>query len=157
MMKINEILVKGLTDQFAHVAPKKALKGLTAELARKKPNGIVHSCWEQLHHIVIWQDPLIEALKGNEIDWDSAQQNEWPSDEIMKDAAEWENLVSGFFDGLEETKSIVKDLDLSVKIPAWPKQSMGYAAMMLVIHNAYHIGQIVTTRMALDAWPPSDD
>ena len=156
MMEINDILVKGITDEFAHVSPKKALNNLTAELARKRPNGITHSCWEQLHHIVIWQEPLIEALKGNEIDWEYAKQNEWPSEEIMKDDSEWEKLVSRFFDGLAETEDVIKDLDLSVNIPAWPKESMVYAGMMLVLHNSYHIGQIVTTRMALDVWPPTE-
>ena len=37
-------LASGLVGELTHLHPKKAVKGLTPEIARKKPTNLDHSC-----------------------------------------------------------------------------------------------------------------
>jgi len=151
---IAEIIRRSLHGKDAHIDPLKALKGLTAEMARKRPSPSSHSCWELLHHIVMWQSVCIDAIKGKEVDWEAAQRKEWPSQERMTDAAQWDNLVAKFERGLEEASQLVERVDLAKPIPAWGDAPTFQVLMVLVQHNSYHIGQIVATRIALGYWPP---
>jgi hypothetical protein len=39
-------------------------------------------------------------------------------------------------------------------IPAWLKVPLFTAFLVFMLHNSFHIGEIVATRQALGIWPP---
>jgi len=151
---IPETIKRCLRGRDAHIAPLKALKGLTPEMARKRPSPNAHSCWELLYHIVLWQDVCLDAVRGNNVDWEAAQKKEWPSQKMMSDDTQWGKLVSKFEKGLKEASQLVEQVDLAKPIPAWGGAPTLQVLMVVVQHNSYHIGQIVATRIALGYWPP---
>ena len=128
-----KIIINGLHGKNTHIQPKKAIDGLNPENARKKPDNSNHSCWELLHHIVIWQEAIFEAIEGKEIDWEEVSKNK-------------------FLQGLSKAEELVNSADLHKPMPAWSDAPVIQAFMVLLQHNSYHLGQIITTRKNLGLW-----
>jgi uncharacterized damage-inducible protein DinB len=143
-------LVNGLYGKNTHCSPKKAIEGLTPTTARIKPENDYHSCWESVHHIVVWQDAIIEALKGNQVDWQNISKNKnWPNAEYLSDDDNFTQLVKKFEDGLTQTEKMLKNIDLHKPMPSWGDNPNIQAVIVLLQHNSYHIGQIVAVRKIL--------
>ncbi len=154
---VSNILKEGFHGHNTHVSPKKALLGLDADSARKVPCDRVHSCWEQLYHIVFWQDLVLEEVRGNVVDWTETHGKDWPKPESILDSSGWNKLVERFFKGLAEAEELLDTLDLQKPIPSWNDHPAFKAMLVLAQHNSYHIGQIVVARQALKTWPPPDE
>ncbi|MGY5854907.1 MAG: DinB family protein, partial [Candidatus Thorarchaeota archaeon] len=103
-----KMLSDGLYGKYTHLDPKKAINGLTAEIASKKPKGNSHSCWELLYHMVAWQDFALRSLDGEEVTWDEIVAKEWPSDET----ATFDELKSTFIEGLDKLVAAIESKDL---------------------------------------------
>jgi hypothetical protein len=150
-------LKNSLSGKHIHVNPMTALENLTAEMASEIPEQSEHSCWHILHHIVFWQDLMLEALRGNEkVDWPKNNEPSW-SVVITKDEKDWKDLVDRFKAGYEEGYKMTEEVESMEALPSWPKVPAFRALMVFGQHNAYHIGEIVATRQALGYWPPSED
>ncbi|MFW9806387.1 MAG: DinB family protein [Candidatus Thorarchaeota archaeon] len=146
-----------LTGKHIHVNPLTAIENLTAEKAGRIPKNGEHSCWHILHHIVYWQDLMLEALRKKEkVDWPKNNEMSWAA-AISDDDKDWNNLVQRFKTGLDEALKMSDDIESQEELPAWPKVPAYQALMVFGQHNAYHIGEIVATRQALGYWPPSPD
>jgi hypothetical protein len=120
------------------------------------PEKSSYSCWHYLHHIVFWQELMLSALRKESVEWPKTNETSWPKDESLKNDDGWSALVEKFETGLAEADSMTTSLDSSDDLPAWPKVPPFAAYLVFMQHNAYHIGQIVTTRQALGLWPPPD-
>lgn len=151
-----EILKKGIRGHNSHVDPLKAISGLDADTARKRPSQKAHSIWDILHHIVLWQEKTLEAIRGEDVDWTEAHKMEWPSGESLAHDAEWDDLKERFDKGLSIAEELLDTTDLSVILPAWSDENAAKAFMVLVQHNSYHLGQIVVLREILGVWPPKE-
>ena len=146
-----------LTGKHIHVNPEQALENLTAEMAAEVPANSEHSCWQILSHIVIWQNVMLEALRRNEkVDWPKNNEPSWAV-KVTKKEEDWLDLVERFKAGLAEALEMSEDIESQERLPAWPHVPAFQGLMVFGQHNAYHIGQIVTTRQALGYWPPSED
>jgi hypothetical protein len=150
-------LKNSISGKHIHIEPMKALANLTAEMAAQVPENSEHSCWHILHHIVFWQDLMVEALKGKEkVGWPKSNETSWPT-EISKDENDWKELVDRFQAGYEEGYKMTEDIESMEDLPSWPKVPAFRGLMVFGQHIAYHIGEIVATRQALGYWPPSED
>lgn len=150
-------LSSGLTGYLTHLAPMKAVEGLTPTNARKKPSGKYHSCWDLLHHTVYWQEILLKNLDGKFIDWAKINnEDNWPSDENFSEDDNFIELVRKFKQNLEITSKKLEDIDLTKGIKIFPGRApdVSYFRLVLVFlqHTSYHLGQIVTTRKLLGDW-----
>lgn len=148
-----KVIINGLHGKNSHVNPKKAIEGLTPENARKKPDNSNHSCWELLYHIVVWQEAIFEAIEGNKVDWQEVSKiHNWPSDEYLSKDSNYPNLVNKFFQGISKAEKLANSVDLHTPMPAWTEAPVIQAFIVLLQHNSYHLGQIVTTRKNLGFW-----
>jgi len=150
-------LKNSIKGQHIHVDPMVALKNLTPEMAAEVPEKSEHSCWHILHHIVFWQDLMLEALRGKkEVNWPKTNEPSWLK-VLPKDGKKWDELVQKFKSGMEEGYEMTENIESLEALPSWPKIPVFRALMVFGQHNAYHIGEIVATRQALGYWPPSPD
>lgn len=147
-------LVDGLYGKNTHLNPKKVVEGLTPVNAKIKPENDLHSCWELLHHIKIWQKAILEAMKGEEVDWKEISKNNWPKASYLSgDDQNFVNLVKMFENGLLEAEELIKTTDFHKPMPAWDNAPVIQAIVVLLQHNSYHYGQIVAVRKILGIWP----
>lgn len=146
-------IVNGLHGKNTHLEPKKAVEGLISTSARNKPDSEFHSCWDILHHIVVWQEGILQAIKGNKVDWkDIARNYNWPTTELLSDDSNFPNLVKKFENGLTEVEELAKTVDLHKAMPAWDDAPVIQAFIVLLQHNSYHLGQIIAVRKILGDW-----
>ncbi|MHA2190875.1 MAG: DinB family protein [Candidatus Thorarchaeota archaeon] len=153
---ILQVFSKGLQGHNAHVHPLKSVKGLTAEKARTNPSDGVRSCWEQLYHMVYWQDLVIEDLKGGKVDFAEASKHDWPEAGKMGKDADWPKLIQRFEEGINEMGGFVNKDDISRPIESWNNLPVAKAVMVIIQHNSYHIGEIVVARKSIGLWPPEE-
>ena len=120
--------------------------------AGKKPDNSNHSCWGLLHHIVIWQEAIIKAIEGKQVDWRGIEKHNWPSKEYLSEDSNYPNLVDKFLQGISKAEDLAKSVDLHKPLPAWSESPVIQAFMVLLQHNSYHLGQLITTRKNLGLW-----
>ncbi|MHA2224320.1 MAG: hypothetical protein ACXAC8_03910 [Candidatus Hodarchaeales archaeon] len=66
-----------------------------------------------------------------------------------------DNLISRFERGLIEVGKLIETTDFVKSIPSWETEPSIRVLIILLQHNSYHIGQIVSVRQFLGCWPPS--
>jgi len=145
--QVIEAITSGLSGKWIHIDPKSALANLTPNNARIKTNNAAHSSWELIHHIVIWQDALIDQIKGASIDWNEIEKKDnWPTNESMQDDSNFSNLLNRFFSGMDEAQKLLKKVDFTSTYGKFPELSVIKLYLTLLQHTSYHLGQIITIR-----------
>ena len=154
--EIGSLLREWLRGKHTHVDPLKAVKGLSFEMANKRPGKDVHSCRELLYHIVYWQDLMLSALRGEDVKWPEDFSLGWPLPSKINTELKWKKLVNNFCKGVEEAETLSQKKRLTETLPSWKYVNSIGALGILALHNSYHIGQLVTVRQSLKQWPPPE-
>ncbi len=150
---LREQLAKSLQGGQAFVSFKKALDGVIPEVFNKKPSKGLHTIYQELEHMRIAQEDLLYYALLDE--WDSPPWPEgfWPKDGYVASQGDWDKTVEGFFGDLEKALKLVEnpEIDLFSLIPG---SEYTYLREIIIIieHNAYHLGKIVDIRKALGDW-----
>jgi hypothetical protein len=147
-------LVKLLRGGNAYVKARKALDGVRPDLRTRNAGEGLHSIWEELEHIRIAQEDILQfTIDAN---WRSPKWPDgyWPSPDKAVTDEMWSASVAGFFSDIEKMIALVEDsdVDLTAKIPHGEGQTYLREVLLVADHNAYHLGQIVQTRKALGDW-----
>ncbi|MFC1736901.1 DinB family protein [Candidatus Hydrogenedentota bacterium] len=149
-------IASAMTGELTHMPPKRAVDGLTPEVARKRPPNLGRSCWEVLYHVVFWQDVFIQNLDGKTMDWFPPHDKNWPTEDLLSDDKEFEALVRRFNENIALAIEKLQTIDFSERIkigePLPPDATKFRVALVFFQHMAYHLAQIVTTRKALGNW-----
>ncbi|MHA2140300.1 MAG: DinB family protein [Candidatus Thorarchaeota archaeon] len=149
--KLSKALAAGLYGKGTHAESLKIIDGISLNHAKERITENVHSSWEQLFHIVYWQDLCIRAARGEEVKWPKDGKPSWPSESTTDN---WDELVSRFKAGLEEAKALALESDLAAPMVSWANFPVMSSLLILAQHNSYHLGQIVVNRLAQGTWPP---
>jgi hypothetical protein len=148
-------LVDLLIGRNAHVDIESALKGLPAKLRGAKPKGSPHTLWQLLEHIRIAQWDILEFSRNKKHVSPPWPEGYWPKTDAPPSPAAWSKSLKQVRDDLKSMEKLVrnKKSDLFRPIPHGDGQTLLREALLLADHNAYHVGQLVTVRKLLDAWP----
>ena len=150
---VREALVALLTKGNAHVTVEQAMEGLPAELRGKRPAPGVHSVWEELEHMRLAQEDILRYTQDQ--GWASPDwpQGYWPAEPAPTEA-QWSDTVARFRADLAEVEALIRDpaRDLTARLPQGQDRTYLRQVLLVADHNAYHLGQIVTTRKLLGAW-----
>ena len=150
------IVVSSLGWEEGHASLDSAVKGLAPALRGKRPEGYPHSPWELVEHIRITQRDLLDFCR----DPDYVEKLEWPRDywptspEPLSTAA-WDKTIADYKSDREAFARFVTetDVDLTAKIPHGKGQTYLRSILLAVDHASYHVGQLVSVRRLLGAWP----
>lgn len=152
--KMRENLVELLRGEGAHVSAGKALEGLPPEQRGVRPVTGVHSVYELLEHMRIAQEDILRYTLDT--GWKSPPwpSGYWPKESVGVTEDAWESSVSRFFSDLEEVVRIAEDtsIDLASPIPHGEGRTFLREILLVADHNAFHAGQIVSTRKLLGSW-----
>ena len=127
------------------------LSGLTVEQVNVRPPGLAHSIYEELWHTTKWQSIVVQCDEPVAAAWVEGGQDfptEVPGNERM-----WRDLVSEFLAGLETAVELGRSPERRLE-EVGPGVTVAESLESLAVHNAYHLGKIVTLRQVIDAWPP---
>lgn len=149
-MDREELLVRPI----AYMPPSGLLDGLSAEDASRRIPGVGHSIAEILAHLVFWQTWFLNRCSGIAVPMASHAAEGWPT----TSTTDWEPLREQFLAGLQRAVLLPASgrLDPPIEFPPLIGYTIADAMTHLAVHNAHHLGQIVTLRQALGVWPPPE-
>jgi len=148
-------LVRLLDWEEAHVGFDKALAGLPTDKRGALAPGFEHSPWQLLEHLRIAQADILDfSLNPSYVHDRTWPDDYWPTAPAPPDAAAWDASIARYKADLEAIKKMVRDQpDLTALVPTGQDSQTYLRAIFLVAdHAAYHIGQIVAVRRALNEW-----
>ena len=124
------------------------LSGLTLEQVTLRPDGASHSIYEELWHVVGYQQSIIAP-------GDPAG----PAGDFYPSAApeheqQWHDLVRVFLDGARAAAALGQAPE-RLALEVQPGVTMADELNSVAVHNAYHLGKIVALRQRIGAWPPT--
>ncbi|MGP8251699.1 MAG: DinB family protein [Terracidiphilus sp.] len=162
MTEFEQILVG---DGYA-APPKRILDGLANPqtvdaLTHQKPAGAPHSIYEELWHVVFWQQVTLEWVSGIETPYRKSSLDGFPT-VLDMEKEPFGALSNRFFEGLNAAVEAANDTsrhDREIRCTSRPGQPARVMTMLeqlqnLAAHNAYHLGRIVLLRQLLGVWPP---
>lgn len=152
---LREHVAKLLGGGEAHAEWRTALSDMPHDLQGRKFDGAPHTAWQLLEHMRIAQWDILEFSRNPKHVSPQFPEGYWPVTEAPPDASAWKKSAESFGRDLAEMKKLVLDSNTNLfeRITHGDGQTILREALMVVDHNAYHLGQIVLVRKILGAWP----
>ena len=141
-----------LTGDGAHAKARSVLEGIELKQLGVRPDVAPHSIFEELWHLVWWQDFILEEARGIERPNPAHAAETWPDRPAPVDVAEARDLVRRFLAGLNEAITLASSAEtLDKEVGKYTVRSL---LETLLAHNSYHLGKIVLLRQLIGIWPP---
>jgi uncharacterized damage-inducible protein DinB len=150
------IVASSLDWEQAHAKLENVVKGLAPPLRGQRPPGYPHSAWELLEHIRITQHDLLDFCQNPKYEEKLAWPGDyWPPTPAPPTPDAWDKTIAGYRQDREALARFTTqtDIDLTSKIPHGTGQTYLRTILVAVDHASYHVGQIVSVRRLLGAWP----
>jgi uncharacterized damage-inducible protein DinB len=159
MQVVNKMFLEQLdlhfheNDWFASMD--QALHGVTAAEAAWTSSGITNSIWQIVNHLIFWNEDVIHRIKGTENSHKAIDNEETfgnPGD--PKDEIGWTKTVQSLNEVMNKLKTVIADLDdEKLKAPyAANRYSIERLLSSIMMHDTYHVGQIVLLRKLQSSW-----
>ena len=136
------------------VSVKNAVAGLTAEQAAWRPDGADNSIWEEVNHIIFWNERWIRRYRG-ELTYPEDIEN---TGTFRSDETDWQKTLETLDAVMDEWREILNDIpDEKLGSPVNEQYQAPWFTPLAHqnIHNAYHIGQVVLLRKLQGSWDRS--
>jgi uncharacterized damage-inducible protein DinB len=132
----------------------KAVDGLSADLRGRRPDGLPYSAWRLLEHLRITQHDILDFCRNPRYVEKKWPDEYWPATDAPPDAGAWDASVAAFRRDRAAIQKLVADpkTDLFAKIPHGSGQTVLREALLVIDHNAHHLGQLIAVRRLLGAW-----
>lgn len=151
-----------LHGQAAHVDPIACVEDVSAELASRKVDGFPHSIAALIFQMNYWMSYELRRIRGEQPKFPEHAAESWPEPGATSMPDEWDRLrrdLAWFLAEYEKmARSSPEELERQVEsMREGDKKHAGSVQAVLwqmVVHNSYHLGQIVMIRRMLGAWPP---
>ncbi len=149
-------LIAALNGGNAHAQFEDVIADFPAKLRGEKA-GLPYSAWQLLEHIRIAQNDIVRFC-GNQ-DGRYKELNFpgdfWPKSAEPPNAKAWESSVEQVKKDRDEMVAMIGDLEREVAAPFhWGEgQTLLREAVLLIDHNAYHVGELLALRRLLGTWP----
>src|SRR5438067_399167 len=139
----------------AHLDFEAAIADLPVALRGAKPAGLPHTPWRLVEHMRLAQWDILEFCRNPRHVSPPFPDGYWPTGDAPADAAAWDRCLAAFRADLRAMQDLVADpaTDLFAPIPHGEGQTILREALLVADHHAYHLGQLVTVRRLLSAWP----
>ena len=133
------------------------LAGLTTGEAATRPPNAEHSIAEIVAHMAFWQQWFLDRCEGRTTPAPPRAELGWPA----VNALSWDEVYERFDAGFRRALSIAEN-EAGVAQPITPPLEFGHLARYTVgdalihvaLHNAHHLGQVITLRQMMGTWPP---
>ena len=145
-------LIAHLTEEHAHAGFDAAVKNFPAKLRGKCPEGLPHSAYQLVEHLRLAQWDIVEYALDPKHKSPSFPEGYWPKSPAPPDAKAWDKAVAAFRADRKKLVAALKKADVLAPIKHANNQSLASKTILLLDHNAYHIGQIVLVRRLLGEW-----
>jgi len=148
---LQKMILHALSGKGAHVAVADAFAGLDWKLSGAQIEGGPHSIFQLLNHMIYWNQWAVEWLEGTQPPLPRHALGSWPGKTAPDTPTEWRRALRHLEVGLRVITRATGKSDLLAKRGTKTPLEM---LQTIACHNSYHLGQVVTLRQRLCAWPP---
>jgi uncharacterized damage-inducible protein DinB len=148
---VYEMMSRALSGKDAHVEAAHVVAGLNWKLAGVRPEGVPHSLFQLVNHMIFWQEWAVKWLDGKKPRAPKHAAGSWPGKTSPASLSEWDRTVRRFRKALDALERRSRKAD-----PLSRRGRMTRMEMLHIIgsHTSYHVGQAAFLRQQLAAWPP---
>jgi uncharacterized damage-inducible protein DinB len=146
-------LLSHLSDENAHAGFDSTVKDFPPDLRGARPNDLPHSAWQLVEHLRIAQWDIVEYALNAKHKSPDFPDGYWPKSPEPPDAKAWDQSIAAFRADRKKLVAALRKADLLAPIPHAGNQSLASKTVLLIDHNAYHLGQLVLLRRLLGTWP----
>ena len=150
---IIEQLKQFLTGHMAHKNFEDAISDFPMSKINTKLDNIPYTFWHLLEHIRRGQKDIYEYISSSDYKSMNWPDDYWPPRNKEATAEDWNKTINEIRDLYEQSKALIENkslAELSKKIEFVDKDHSVLRGIILIIdHNAFHMGQFVTMRMVL--------
>jgi len=150
---LREQLAHLLRGGHAHAAVEQALRTYPVSIAGERMPGSANTSWRLLEHIRIAQWDILEFSRDADHVSPKFPDGYWPDWDAPPDEDAWNRSVDATCCDLQSMIDLVQDpeTDLFAKIPHGTGQTIMREAFLIADHTAYHLGQMMMLRRAVEA------
>ncbi|EOQ10849.1 MULTISPECIES: DinB family protein [unclassified Bacillus (in: firmicutes)] len=153
-MKRIDLLLNVLDSTFdkeSWYAPfKHAIEGLTAEQAMWKPSGEeTNTIWENVNHLIYYKERLAANLEGREWKHNLDGNDTFYLTKQSNDDEEWKKVV----ERSENAQHNLRHVLSAISEKEVEQNSLEGKLLNIMLHDAYHTGQIIQLRKMQGSWP----
>src|SRR5215207_6287094 len=148
-------LLSQLNGGNAHMSFEDVVANFPPELFNTNPPNVSYTPWHLIEHMRITQWDILEYIRNPEHispDWPVGY---WPERTATTDAIGWHKTIDQFLTDLQALRNITNDPNTYLFTPI-PHGHDGHTVLreilVVVDHNAYHIGELGILRQVMKAW-----
>ena len=157
---MSHVLGELLYGKHAHT-DSLACVDVPADVAGQLPEWSAHSIWQLVWHMNFWMDHELKRIAGLPALYPEHASLSWPimtapsTDTWRRELARFGELLGRLAQHAGESAE-----QLGRAVPATHGSEVEHASSLeavlwqTIVHNSYHIGQVVVLRRALGVWPP---
>lgn len=148
-------LIRLLDWEDAHVNLDRAITNLAVADRGRAPSNSPHTAWQLLEHIRLTQHDILDFCRNPNYEMPDWPMDYWPPVVAPVDDAAWTASIDAFTADRKALARLVHDekMDLFATIPHGSGQTYLRQILLVADHTSYHVGQLVSLRRQLDAWP----
>ena len=146
-----KLLLSFLQGRNAHLNLEDVLTDFPKEHMNSKIAGVEYSPWQLLEHIRLTQKDIIQFLTNPDYEMPKWPEGYWPA--IKEgDVNTWDESLSALMEDLSVLEDMVRDYDkdLYSPMPAGEKYTLLREILVVIDHNAHHLGQMIMFRKHFD-------
>lgn len=153
VVQVKEQLLDRFVTSGAHVDLFDAIHGLSWEQAGQKNETFPYNIWQLTEHIRISQFDILEFCRNPSYrspDWPSGY---WPKQSSPKNSLEWKQTQDKIREDHQAFIELIRgSMEIFKRFDHGTGQSVFNEALLILDHNAYHVGQIVLIRKVNGWW-----
>ncbi len=138
-------------DKESWYAPfKHAVEGITAEQANWRPTGeATKTIWENVNHLIYYKERLAANMEGREWPHNLDGNETFYLTEQSNDDKEWKKVV----ERAENVQRSLRQILSKTSVEELDQNSLEGKLLDIMLHDAYHTGQIIQIRKLQGSWP----
>jgi uncharacterized damage-inducible protein DinB len=150
-----------VTGKGAHADALASVEGIPLAVAGAAVPGLPWTIYGLVWHAAYWMEYEAKRLDGQSPVYPDHAEESWPQTLAPADEAEWTAAVAWFRRGIEDllARAALPPAEAGRAVDRTHSGSnqgatVADVVVQTLVHNSYHVGQIVLLRQALGAWPP---
>ena len=155
MDEVRKQLITALTTSQAHGDFASIVADFPMDRINDKAPHSDYTAWRLLEHIRRTQKDILDFMVEpvyKERQW---PKDYWPEEGVIADETMWHKTIDEYQEDMKNLIKLVEDkaTDLSSKVKNGDGQTIAREIIMVIDHNAYHLGEFSILRQVMGTWP----
>jgi DinB superfamily len=152
--EVRRQLVAALESGHTHMSFAEATKGLPPAAINTRLPRVPYTFWHLVEHLRLVQRDMLDYMTDPGYEEPPFPEGYWPARNARATPAQWRRSLAQFQEDLQAIVALVQDRDLFTAAPQSHGQHTLYRCAVIVVdHNAYHVGELGIARQSAGVWP----